>query len=539
MSDWAPTEIDGQLRRILDSRELAASPKLAGLLEYLTSKAPESGSKGLGQYDIAVDGLGYASDFDPSTNPSVRIMVGRLRRAIRRYYDKSGAQDPIKFRIPKGSYVIAFSVNAEKRDQTLGNGAAAQAELANQSLVPSIAVISFNSMKSSTDDDYIATGLTEEIIIALGRFSKFQVKGPLNRSIIDQEGANLSEIGRRFGTRFILDGTIRSNGASFRLTVRLVDSASGNQVWGEVLDSSLQNGSMLDFDNRVVSRVAGAIADNHGVIPGILLNDFNGQMCKTPSNYEAILRFYHYVRVLSHEAYVQAVDSLERAVRDDGSDATVSGMLSDLIATGWLYGVTDDRSIIDRAENLARKAVSSDPSNQPARFALAMVAFLKRNRARFLEETEVTLQLNPNNANYLAALAAHITMVGEHDRGREVVGRAIELNPHHATWYHVVPFMVSYLEGDYEEAWNCAYKLNTPGIFWDPLIRAAALGRLGRLPEASRAADELLAIEPEFRSKGRELMRRLAFQEETVEALSAGLHQAGLELEPSRDQALS
>ena len=143
MSDWTPTEIDGQLRRILDSRELAASPKLAGLLEYLTSKAPESGSKGLGQYDIAVDGLGYASDFDPSTNPSVRIMVGRLRRAIRRYYDKSGAQDPIKFRIPKGSYGVAFSVNAEKRDQTLGNGAAAQAELANQSLVPSIAVISF------------------------------------------------------------------------------------------------------------------------------------------------------------------------------------------------------------------------------------------------------------------------------------------------------------------------------------------------------------------------------------------------------------
>jgi hypothetical protein len=114
VSDWTPTEIDIQLRRILDSRELAASPKLARLLDYLTNKASESGTGGPKQYDIAVDGLGYRPDFDPSTNPSVRIMVSRLRRAIKRYYDNSGAQDPIRFRIPKGAYVIEFSDNAEK-----------------------------------------------------------------------------------------------------------------------------------------------------------------------------------------------------------------------------------------------------------------------------------------------------------------------------------------------------------------------------------------------------------------------------------------
>ncbi len=536
MPDWTSEEIGKQLNRILASRELVASPKLSQLLEYLTSHSLQSGSERINQYDIAVNGLGYGPEFDPATNPSVRIMVGRLRRALRRYYDNSGEADPFRFHIPKGIYVIHFSANKDRSAPfPEGSGTAWPAPVGQPSN-PSIAVIGFENLSASADNDHIASGLTEEITIAMGRFSRFRVKGPLNRSILGQDGSEPALIGRRFGARFVLDGSVRCNSVSFRLSVRLIDAASGNQIWGDVMDSGLQQEAMLGFDNRIVSRVVATIAENHGVIPSLLLKETRRQEKKKLTSYEAILYFYQYNKEFTEESYINALTGLEKAVSEDASDATASGMLADLTALQWQFGMTDDPSILDRAGELARHAVNIDTSNQPARFALALVLFLKSERALFLEEAERALEINPDNANYVASLALHITLVGEQVRGMELMRRAMELNPHHASWYHFVPYLVAYLEGDYEQALGLAHKFNTPKLFWDPMIRAIALGCLDRQRAARRAVDELLALEPDFRKRGRDLIHRLMFQEKTTEALVSGLSRAGLELAPARAQ---
>ena len=75
-----------------------------------------------------------------------------------------------------------------------------------------------------------------------------------------------------------------------------------------------------------------------------------------------------------------------------------------------------------------------------------------------------------------------------------------------------------------------ALRLNLPSFFWDPLIRAAVLSRLGRKAEAQKAVDELLALEPDFRRRGRSLIRRVAYLDEHVEMLVEGLNKAGLEV---------
>ncbi len=85
-------------------------------------------------------------------------------------------------------------------------------------------------------------------------------------------------------------------------------------------------------------------------------------------------------------------------------------------------------------------------------------------------------------------------------------------------------------QGDYEVAWIEAQRFNTTDYFWDPLIRTATLGQLGRQPEASDAVDELLGLVPDFESRGRSLIHRMVFMEEHVAMLAAGLRKAGLEL---------
>jgi adenylate cyclase len=159
---------------------------------------------------------------------------------------------------------------------------------------------------------------------------------------------------------------------------------------------------------------------------------------------------------------------------------------------------------------------------------MALIHFLKFQRSLFLDEVNQCLQLNPNNAHFIAVLSLHVGMVGEWDRAMKLMDKAMRLNPNHPGWFHIVGFMNSYRQGEYDLALIEAQRFNTPGFFWDPLIRAAVLGQLDRPSEAKKAVDELLALVPDFYLRGRSLIRRLAYLDEHVEILRDGLCKAGI-----------
>ncbi len=64
----------------------------------------------------------------------------------------------------------------------------------------------------------------------------------------------------------------------------------------------------------------------------------------------------------------------------------------------------------------------------------------------------------------------------------------------------------NYRQDEYENDFAEALKFNYPDLFFDPLMRAAALGRMGKVHEAQNAAEKLLELVPDFSSKGRELI---------------------------------
>jgi tetratricopeptide (TPR) repeat protein len=161
---------------------------------------------------------------------------------------------------------------------------------------------------------------------------------------------------------------------------------------------------------------------------------------------------------------------------------------------------------------------------------MALIYFLRGQRAMFLAEAEQALQLNPNHAVIVAALALHIGMVGEWERGLQLTTKAMRLNPHHPGWFHLVPFMIYYRQSEYDLAWNEAQRFNIPVFYWDPLIRTVVLGQLGRQSEAKRAVGELLALVPDFEHRGRSLIRHFAYLDEHVDMLVDGLRKAGLEM---------
>lgn len=536
MAEFSKNEIFTQLERILVGPEIKGDTKIGQFLSYVTGQTFNGSEEALNQYKIGVEALNYPVDFNPQNNPMVRIHAGRLRRALTSYYSLQGADDPIVIEIPKGSYAPVFTRNRGSIRQTeSAHGTADSKSLvpemqAEASEAPSLAVLPLDYLGNEPEFSFFANGITEEIIIALTRFQEFFVVGPLDRDIINQRHMDPIAIGQEYGVRFVLDGTIRLRGESLRLTVKLTDARNGRKVWGQTHDHDLEQTSIDQIDQEIVGQIVTTLADNFGVIPRTIAKEVLSHQWCSLSDYSAILRFHHHVRVLNETSLIEATQALEQVVKRDPDNDLALALLGDLISTPYWLGYTDDQYDLGRAVELGKRALALNPNSQPGHFTMAIVYYLRLQKRQCLNEIDQALDLNPNNANYLANSALFLMGFKRHEDGLGLIDKAMRWNPHHPGWYHFIPFQYHYYRGDYKTALVHANGFNTPDYLWDPLIRTAVLGQLGHLQEAEKAADEVLALVPSFAARGRSLIYRMLFHEENVEMLADGLAKAGLKV---------
>ena len=536
---FAPADLEAQLERILSQPKFRVAVQLSRFLRFVVEETLAGRQEQIKQYTIAVDALGRDPDFDPQINPVVRMQAGQLRRALHRYYETDGAEDPIRIEIPKGRYVPIFLPHPNKVYDLGSRTESAPSALAPEDLSlalpdgPSIAVLPFVLLGNDQEDAYFATGLTEEVIIALTRFPEFLVIGPLDRNSFYDPHEEIGQMGQQRQVRFVLDGTIRKRGQTFRLTAKLTDTIRRQHVWGEAFEHSLETTTMIQIEQEIVGQVVATIADAYGVIPRTLSKEVLDRRTDSLSEYEAILRFHHHIRVYTESSRVAVITALEQLLERDPNHALATAMLGDLMVSTYYLGHEDSLSVLDQGEQLIQHALALEPNCQAAHYTMALLHHLRFQRVLCLEEIEHTLRLNPNHALYVASVAVMLAMMGEWERGVKLTHQAMRFNPHHPGWYHFVPFWDAYRQGDYETAWIEAQRFNTPDFLWNPLIRAATLGQLGRRNQARHAVDELLVLVSDFECRGRSLMQRVVFLEDHVEMLAAGLRKAGLVLADS------
>ena len=136
----------------------------------------------------------------------------------------------------------------------------------------------------------------------------------------------------------------------------------------------------------------------------------------------------------------------------------------------------------------------------------------------------------PNSPLLIGYLGWLLALYGEWDRGLVILGKGMELNPHYPGWFHMAPYFYFYHQGRYMEALQEAQQFQMPQFFWDPLLRAAALGQLGREREAAQAVAELLQLKPDFSTNGPFLIGCYVKFKDLADALLDGLRKAGLKI---------
>ncbi len=103
-----------QIDKLIKSHSLHTSESLCKLLRYLAEHSLDHPGIALKEYQIATEVLGRPAGFDPQSDSTVRVQVGRLRVKLAEYYAHEGADDPILVEVPKGSYALTFHLRAPR-----------------------------------------------------------------------------------------------------------------------------------------------------------------------------------------------------------------------------------------------------------------------------------------------------------------------------------------------------------------------------------------------------------------------------------------
>jgi len=526
-SGLAHDAIRAQFDRILASPEFHATDRMRDFLRFVVEEKLAGRSHRLKGYTIAVEVFGRGDDFDATHDPIVRIQAGRLRRALERYYLVAGVRDPVLIDIPKGRYVPRFVARSVPPETTrMAPFSAGGTERG--SFGPTLAVLPFENLTGDPDQQPLTVGLTEELVTELSRFQDISVLGCHIARQPPDLPADPIEMARTMGARFVLMGAVRRDAESVKVSAHLSDLANGQQIWADASAHPLEASHLIATQEQIATNVVAAVASEYGIIARRL----SAESRKTPPSdlrtYEAMLRYYNHQISPTPDSVESCFAALQSASEREPDYGPVWSALATLHCQMYTFDAPGFGSALDTALDYARKGVFLEPGSQLGRMILAYACYLAEDTDGFREESETALALNRNSPYTIGAIGYMHVMQGEIDRGRELLEHAMTSCPCHPRWFHAGQIVPRLLEGDYDGA-LIATRKHLPFIdFWDDVVQASVLGKLGRVDEARPHLDAARASKPDLAGRVRELMRRSLKIDDLIDDVVDGLRIAGL-----------
>ena len=395
-----------------------------------------------------------------------------------------------------------------------------------------LAVLPFKS-SGDAEMEAFANGLGEDITSGLSRFRYLSVVASASAARLKGETGDERTLGAKLGARYVLEGSIRKGGSGIRVSAQLVDTQTGTQLWAETYNRDLAASTTFAAQDDIAAHIVATVADSYGVLVRSMRTAIEQKDDAELTPVEWQFQFFAYREQITPSAHAALKSRLQRAMEREDAQSDLCACLAEIYVDEYAFGFQDDTTSLDRALTAARRAVEIDRSNQFGMVALAQTHFFRRDLAAFRPAAERAMALNPLNTDALGILGLQIVHTGEFGRGTAIVRRAMELNANHAGWMHFAPLWDYFHKGKYEEALECANRVDFPGFFWPYLVMASACGHLGRHTEAKAAVADLLALDSEFAAHARSKVETWHFASGLMDPILEGLRKAGLPIPDS------
>ena len=364
---------------------------------------------------------------------------------------------------------------------------------------PSIAVLPFQNLSGDPEQEYFADGMVEDIITALSRMRWLFVIARNSSFVFKGQAIDVTEVGRRLGVRYILEGSVRKAANRVRITCELIDAATGAQLWSERYDRDLTD--IFELQDEITQNVVAAIE------PSVRMAEIARTRRKRPDNldaYDFLLRAVAHMYESRPGGLAKAMDYVARALEISPDYAEAHGVAA------WCYfakSLWEGSLPAPHREAMLQHAravqqLQAEDASTLAHAAIAL-ALATRDYDAALEMINRAIAINPSSVHAHGHGAVINTWAGHYGRSVELSNRALRLSP--LDPLRVMPLAGQagawLMQGDYDNAVAYArralqvYPTHTPSF----LIMIVSLVRLDRMDEAKTAAQQFLAVSPTYR----------------------------------------
>ncbi len=401
------------LEKVLGSPVFERNQRLSRFLRLTVERHLEGRDDELKESVIGTEIFGRRPDYDPKSDSIVRTEARRLRALLNEYYLREGQGDALVIELPKGGYVPVFrhsvaALESWTRQQKcpprvwlklgLAGFMAALAVVAwwrvQRSSPPiSIAVLPFENLHHDAADDYLADGLTDELIRNLSTFDGLAPRSRTSSFAMKGKPRNIRQAGRELAADYIVEGSVLRSGERVRIDAQLVRASDDSAVWSAKFE-------------RPASDVL-AIQDE---ISRTIVNSLRVKLGRGRRHYEASAEAFDFYLRARAAGLPDSIGLFQQAIAKDPSFAPAYAGLASTYAyrTGNTFNDSDGE--LPKMRAAAEKAIELDPLLAEAHGAMGMVYARDGQWALSEASFRRAIELDRNRSESYGDFAVYVLM---------------------------------------------------------------------------------------------------------------------------------
>lgn len=441
------------LEQILASPGFGSAERRGRLLKYLVEKA--LAGEPVKEYGIGIDVFEKPPDYDPRTDPSVRVEIGRLRTRLNDFYSSAGNRTALRIDIPKGSYVPVFRAPVTEPDEpraetggaTPGAGLVSEKRISATRLSPallvgaclavaiaalvlvrffprdsginSVVVLPFENLTGNPANGYLADGITEQLTDALAQVSSLRVVARTSAFQFKGKAVDIREIGRAVNADAVVEGSLGSLDGNLRVTVQVNRSRDGYHIYSGTFDGGPKDLGRLETQmaQPVLASMRPKVATARRSAPD-------------PDAYNLFLKARAYRGEGTKAASDEAISYLNQAIEHDPRYADAYAALAGVYSADAVNLAAEPISYANQARAAALKALEFDPASAPAYSALGEVdSLVLLDWKQGEQELRKSIALMPQSASAHNHLGILLMAEGRFPEAFAELRKAYDLDP--------------------------------------------------------------------------------------------------------------
>ena len=296
----------------------------------------------------------------------------------------------------------------------------------------SIAVLPFSNLSGEPEKEYLADGISENIITSLAKISEMLVIARNSSFVYKGRPMDVGQIGRELNVQYVLEGAIQSTGNRLRVTTQLVDADSGYHLWAESFDREMKDFFAIQDEITLT------------VLKELQIKLTKGESLRLRSDTRNLQAWICFAKCISSydtfrkQEYAKGIQLLERAVELDPEYASAWALLGmlhyDSYRRDWCDTGESAAASRMRGIELVDKALKMDECNLMGLNCRSAICNHERQWDDALAMLEKANAAVPGDTSTLANLAKHKFCLGRFEEAIEHGEQAIRLDPFHSSW---------------------------------------------------------------------------------------------------------